>query len=145
MMQLLWNKRRLAWLGVGLVAGTLVIGRQPSSPFPVAADASARTAAPQAAAPVEIELVQTPGQFETKGLRLKPGNYVFKIVNRGIGHEVGFYLQEKDRNGRAVKGSDAGHVQDGETRKTKVVRLNRGTYVYSCPLNPTPHYTITVE
>ncbi len=145
MMSLLWNKPRLVWLGVGLATVTLVIGRPQPLSFLVSADSLGPAAAPQAAAPVEIELVQTPGQFETKGLKLKPGNYVFKIVNRGIGHEVGFYLQEKDRNGRAVKGSDAGHVRDGETKKTKVVRLNRGTYVYSCPLNPTPHYTITVE
>lgn len=84
-----------AALGVaGCRVGGRYVGYWQTTIFtvPVAADASARTAAPQAAAPVEIELVQTPGQFETKGLRLKPGNYVFKIVNRGIGHEVGFYL-----------------------------------------------------
>lgn len=116
-----------------------------SKPAP-AAPAEKPAAAPAApAAPTEIELVQTPGQFEKKELKLKPGNYVFKVVNKGVKHEVGFYLQENDDKGKAVAGSDAGHVKDGETTKTGTVALAKGKYVYSCPLNPTPHYVITVE
>jgi plastocyanin len=113
----------------------------PVSPAPTSV-APASTPTP---APTEIELVQTPGQFENKELKLKPGSYVFKIVNQGVKHEVGFYLQEKDDKGKAVAGSDAGHVRDGEATKTGTVTLAKGKYVYSCPLNPTPHYVITVE
>lgn len=98
-----------------------------------------------APAPTEIELVQTPGKFENQELKLKPGDYVFKVVNKGVKHEVGFYLQENDEKGKAVSGSEAGHVKDGETTKTGKVTLAKGKYVYSCPLNPTPHYVITVE
>ncbi len=117
-----------------------------SKPSPVASPAQSPTpVSSPAPAPTEIELVQTPGQFENKELKLKPGSYVFKIVNQGVKHEVGFYLQEKDDNGKAVAGSDAGHVKDGEATKTGTVTLAKGKYVYSCPLNPTPHYVITVE
>jgi plastocyanin len=132
------------------IVGTLVsygcAGSPPPPSTPVAptpAQTPAPTPAP--AAPTEIELAQTPGQFENKELRLKPGQYVFKIVNKGVKHEVGFYLQENDEKGKAVAGSEAGHVKDGEATKTGTVTLAKGKYVYSCPLNPTPHYVITVE
>lgn len=113
---------------------------KPAPPVPAATPAPAPPAAP-----TEIELVQTPGQFENRELKLKPGNYVFRITNKGVNHEVGFYLQENDEKGKAVTGSDAGHVKSGETTKTGTVALAKGKYVYSCPLNPTPHYVITVE
>lgn len=98
-----------------------------------------------AAKPTEVELVQTPGQFEPKELKLKAGAYVFKIVNRGIDHKVGFYLQHDNEKGRKVAKSDTGLIGTNKSSKTGVVTLKPGTYVYSCPLNPTPHYVITVE
>ena len=93
----------------------------------------------------EIELVQTPGQFEPKELKLKAGQYVFKIVNKGIDHNVGFYLQQGNDKGKKVSHSDTGLIGTGKSAKTGVVTLKPGKYVYSCPLNPTPHYVITVE
>lgn len=97
------------------------------------------------AKPTEIELVQTPGQFEPKELKLKAGNYVFRIVNKGIDHKVGFYLQQGDDKGKKVAHSDTGLIGTDKSAKTGVVTLKPGKYVYSCPLNPTPHYVITVE
>ena len=35
-------------------------------------------------------------------------------------------------------------VNKGETSRTGVVELSIGDYQYSCPLNPTPHYSLTV-
>lgn len=101
--------------------------------------------------PTVIKLVQTPGKFEGEQLKLKPGTYQFEVSNKGIDHEVAFFLQkEADKDSKefstALKNSGvAKMVKDGETQKTGVVELTKGTYVYSCPLNPTPHYTIVVE
>lgn len=36
-------------------------------------------------------------------------------------------------------------MKKGETQYTGIVELKEGYYVYSCPMNPTPHYTITVK
>ena len=94
-----------------------------------------------------IKLVQTPGQFEPQTLELKPGKYIFAVVNKDVDHEVGFYLRKKtaDGKGQPLPNSDAGHLKAGQTGKTGVVTLEPGEYLYSCPLNPTPHYVITVK
>jgi len=36
-------------------------------------------------------------------------------------------------------------ISVGKSESTGVVDLTAGEYVYSCPLNPTPKYTITVK
>ena len=36
-------------------------------------------------------------------------------------------------------------VKKGDTQLTGIVELKSGEYVYSCPLNPTPHYVLTVK
>lgn len=98
-----------------------------------------------------VKLEQTPGKFTTETLTLKPGNYVFEVTNQGIDHEVAFFLQnEKDKEstefGTALPNSGLSKViKNGESAKSGVVELKKGTYVYSCPLNPTPKYTIVVE
>ena len=108
---------------------------------------SARAQEQQAEKVTTIKLVQTPGQFEPQKLDLKPGKYVFEITNRNVPHEVGFYLRKKSANGKGkpLPNSDARHLKAGEARKTGVVTLEPGEYLYSCPLNPTPHYIITVR
>lgn len=114
-----------------------------------AQDAMKKPAPVSKAAEVEvIDLSQTPKEFETKALTLKPGKYRFKITNTSVGHAVGFYLTEQKADGsdgKMVKGSEAGHPKQGESVMTGVVNLKAGKYNYSCPLNPTPHYTLTVS
>ncbi len=95
--------------------------------------------------PKTVELVQTPGQFEPQTLELPAGQYVFKIVNKNVDHEVGFWLQQDTEKGPTVPKSGTKHIKKGETASTGVVTLKPGKYVYSCPLNPTPHYVITVK
>lgn len=94
-----------------------------------------------------IELLQTPGQFEPQKLELKAGKYIFQVTNKNVDKEVGFWLRKKtaDGKGKSLPNSDAGHLKGGETGKTGVVMLEPGEYLYSCPLNPTPHYLITVK
>ncbi|WP_317131409.1 hypothetical protein [Maribacter sp. ACAM166] len=36
-------------------------------------------------------------------------------------------------------------VKDGSVEQSKETLLKKGEYVYFCPLNPTPQYTLTVE
>ncbi len=98
-----------------------------------------------------IELVQVKGEFTTKELKLKPGKYQFKVMNQGVEKDLGFVIQkasEKDMDvmKTAVPNSfTTTPVQKDGMAYTGVVELEKGEYVYSCPLNPTPHYTIKVQ
>lgn len=97
-----------------------------------------------------VALEQTKGQFTQKSVELKPGDYVFAISNNNSGTDVGFVLVPKGKD--ATKAEN--HIQsayvtqvvaEGETQKSKVVNLQPGEYVYFCPLNKTPQYTLTVK
>jgi plastocyanin len=96
-----------------------------------------------------IELIQTPGMFEPTELELDPGKYIFKVTNHSVVHEVAFLLSEAKKDG--TPGEEVpdsrlpSTLKKGETASTPVVALRPGKYVYQCPLNPTPHYIITVE
>lgn len=64
-----------------------------------------------------IELVQTPGQFEPQRLTMKPGKYVFKVTNKSVDHEVGFYLRAKTADGKdgaPLPNSNPGHMKKKE-------------------------------
>lgn len=87
---------------------------------------------------------------EAKVLRLKAGEYVFRITNKNVPYELGFWLREKGYDWRnplhkltkiSVSG---GGLTTGKTQDYKVA-LKPGEYVYSCPLNPTPDYRLVVE
>jgi hypothetical protein len=94
--------------------------------------------------PRVIHLNQTAGVYETSGLNLAPGYYVFEVENLSVEKDLGFYLQDAD--GEQVKDSGLkGLVGKGQTNKSGVVYLAAGDYQYSCPLNPTPHYKVTVK
>ena len=98
-----------------------------------------------------VKLTQTPGKFEGKEIKLKSGSYQFEVANKGVDHEVAFFLQkESDKGNKEFSTALANSglpklLKNGEIAKTGIVELTAGKYVYSCPLNPTPHYTIVVE
>lgn len=98
-----------------------------------------------------IELAQVDGAFTTESLSLKPGKYQFEVTNTAVDHEVGFVIQKaSDKDGdvmkTAVENSFAkSMIAKGKTQSTGIVELKAGEYVYSCPLNPTPKYNITVK
>lgn len=98
-----------------------------------------------------IELTQTPGQFETKKLHLKPGKYQFRVVNKGVDKEVGFVIQEASEKGSDIMKNHVENsfstslIKNGDAAYTGVVNLKEGSYNYLCPLNPTPHYKIIVD
>ena len=91
-----------------------------------------------------IKLTQTEGEYVQGPLELKAGYYVFQVKNKSVDKDLGFYLQAAD--GSQVEGSGLQElVGAGETSSSSRVYLAPGTYQYSCPLNPTPHYTVTVK
>lgn len=98
-----------------------------------------------------IELTQVEGEFETQELNLKPGKYQFRVVNKSVDHNVGFVIQkESDKDGDVMETAVPNsfteeQVKMGDAQYTGVVDLTKGDYVFSCPLNPTPHYSITVK
>ena len=86
---------------------------------------------------------------KAKVLRLEPGTYVFRVTNKNVPYELGFWLRSKGYDWRnplhkltktSVSGGGLGM---GQTRDYEVA-LKPGEYVYSCPLNPTPDYRLVV-
>ena len=96
-----------------------------------------------------IKLDQTPGKFETTELTLKAGeSYVFEVTNKGVDHKVGFVIAPEGKTDQANHVQNAylaKTIKNGESAQSKVVTLEKGEYVYFCPLNPTPQYKITVQ
>ena len=72
-------------------------------------------------------------------------------MNKNVDKEIGFVIQKaEDAKADVMKTAlpnsfAADYIRKGEAQYTGVVNLTAGEYVYSCPLNPTPHYTINVQ
>lgn len=95
-----------------------------------------------------ISLAQTAGEFDKKTLTLEEGTYVFEIANTDVDHEVGFVLAPKGKTNEAnhIKAAYVtSPVATGKTSLTSEVTLTKGEYVYFCPLNPTPEYSLVVQ
>lgn len=97
-----------------------------------------------------VSLEQTKSEFTQKEITLKEGDYIFEISNNNVGHQVGFVLVPK---GKDVSKSE-NHISTAYVTKTvenntketsNVTTLTKGEYVYFCPLNPTPQYTLIVK
>jgi len=97
-----------------------------------------------------IALEQTPGVFTQQGLTVAAGSYVFEVANNNVGQDVGLVVVPKGKDA-----SDASNhikeayvtqvVGNNKTETSKVVTLTPGEYVYFCPMNKTPQYTLTVK
>lgn len=97
-----------------------------------------------------ISLEQTKGEFVQKALTVSEGTYVFEVANNHAAKEVGLVLVKKGDDASKpenhIKTAYVTQVaKDGETQKTNATTLTKGEYVYFCPLNPTPQYTLTVQ
>ena len=93
-----------------------------------------------------IKLEQTKGEFNIQGLTLSQGTYVFEVANNGVDHEVGFVIAPKSNPDKHIKTAYVQKmIKNGESSTSKEVKLEKGEYIYFCPLNPTPQYTITVK
>ncbi|TXG37050.1 cupredoxin domain-containing protein [Seonamhaeicola maritimus] len=97
-----------------------------------------------------IALEQTKEEFTQKEITVNEGTYVFEVSNNHAAKEVGLVLVQKGKDAsnpeNHIKTAYVTEVvKEGETQKTKPTKLTKGEYVYFCPLNPTPHYTLLVN
>ena len=82
---------------------------------------------------------------ESKPLELKPGKYIFRVTNKGVPYELGFWLRGAGIAGRATLPTvSGGGLTLGKTQDYEI-ELKPGEYVYSCPLNTTPDYKLIVK
>ncbi|WP_027419336.1 cupredoxin domain-containing protein [Crocinitomix catalasitica] len=95
-----------------------------------------------------ISLEQTEGAFTQEAITVKAGTYIFEISNKDVDHELGFVLAPKGKT------EPENHIKAAYVTKTVAtnttgysnhVKLEKGEYVYFCPLNPTPEYTLIVK
>lgn len=78
-------------------------------------------------------------------LQLKPGKYIFRVTNRDVPYELGFWLRGAGIAGRvALPNVSGGGLVTGKTQDY-AVDLKPGEYLYSCPLNTTPDYQLLVK
>jgi len=93
-----------------------------------------------------VSLEQTKGEFTQKQITLSEGTYIFEVANNNVGHNVGFVLAPKSDVKAHIKNAYVTAQVKNNTKETsKEVTLKKGEYVYFCPLNPTPQYTLIVE
>ncbi len=76
-------------------------------------------------------------------LRLKPGRTVFRVTNKDVPYELGFWLRGTGFGRLTLPGVSGGGLKIGKTADY-VVDLKPGVYRYSCPFNPTPDYRLIV-
>ena len=82
---------------------------------------------------------------KAKTLELEPGEYIFWVTNKNVPYALGFWLRGEGLLGRATLPSvSGGGLVEGVTKEYRI-KLSKGEYLYSCPLNPTPNYRIVVK
>jgi hypothetical protein len=80
-----------------------------------------------------------------KTIVLKPGEYIFRVTNKSVPYELGFWLRGDGVVAFAMLPSvSGGGLVLGKTQDYKI-NLKPGEYIYSCPLNPTPNYKLVVR
>lgn len=77
-------------------------------------------------------------------LYLKAGTYTFRVKNENVPYELGFWLRGKGIKGKLLPTISGGGIVKGQTKDYEIT-LKPGEYLYSCPLNPTPNYTLIVK
>ena len=82
---------------------------------------------------------------KSKVIKLKPGEYTFRVTNKNVPYDLGFWLRGQGVIGRATLPSVSGGGLTTGTTKDYKITLKPGKYYYSCPLNPTPDYELIVE
>jgi len=78
-------------------------------------------------------------------LKLTPGDYIFRVSNKNVAYDLGFWIRGATLVSRATLPSvSGGGLKQGSYKDYKIT-LTKGEYVYSCPLNNTPDYSLVVE
>ena len=79
-----------------------------------------------------------------KPLKLKAGDYVFRVTNKNVPYKLGFYLRGEGLSQATLPKVSGGALTTGVSQEYRIT-LKPGKYVFSCPLNPTPDYPVEVE
>lgn len=87
---------------------------------------------------------KTAAQRTFKTLNLKPGKFIFRVTNKNVSYELGFWLRGQGVGRLTLPSVSGGGLTVGKTQDYRVT-LVKGEYYYSCPLNPTPNYSLIVE
>ncbi len=87
---------------------------------------------------------QTKGSRPIIPMKLKPGKYIFRVTNKNVPYDLGFWFRGKGLKRAILPSVSGGSIPIGGT-KDFAITLVKGKYLFSCPLNPTPDYPITVE
>ena len=78
-------------------------------------------------------------------LVIEQGRYVFRVTNKNVPYELGFWLRGDGLIGRLrLPSVSGGGLMTGETQDYEI-DLTPGEYLYSCPLNTTPDYRLIVR
>jgi len=77
-------------------------------------------------------------------LRLKEGVYKIRVINDDVPYVLGFWLRGEGLGRVTLPSISGGGIQTGGYKDYRI-KLIKGEYVYSCPLNPTPDYKLIVE
>lgn len=79
----------------------------------------------------------------SKTITLKPGPYIFRVMNKNVPYPLGFYLRGAGIGRLTLPKVSGGGLVKGKSRDYHIT-LIEGDYHYSCPLNPTPDYRLKV-
>ena len=82
---------------------------------------------------------------KAKTIELDPGLTVFRVTNRDVPYDLGFWIRAESLVDRVSLPSTSGGGLAQGTTKDYRIDLKPGSYVYSCPLNPTLDYRIIVR
>ena len=82
---------------------------------------------------------------QVEPLVLKPGKYIFRVTNKNVPYDLGYYLRAASTVQIPFKPKVSGGGLVMGATKDYEIELTEGEYVYSCPLNPTPDYPIVVR
>jgi len=66
------------------------------------------------------------------------------VQNRDVPYELGFWLRGAGLSRLTLPSISGGGLHTGISKDYKMT-LQAGEYRYSCPLNPTPDFTLIVE
>ena len=77
-------------------------------------------------------------------LTLQSGPTIFRVANENVPYELGFWVRGKGVGRLTLPKVSGNGLYPGEIKDFEI-DLKPGEYFYSCPLNPTPNYTLIVE
>jgi len=80
----------------------------------------------------------------SKIIKLKPGEYLFRVHNRDVPYLLGFWLRGEGLGRLTLPSVSGGGIETGGYKDYRI-KLKEGEYLYSCPLNPTPDYRLVVK